>query len=130
MSNWEVIEVKVITHGCLHVRFADGLEGPVRFLPSAYRGVFSRLLDPSEFAKATVNGYFVTDEGAGVAPFSGVDAVSIAGGKNEDTITGALGGEFRPLGDALGLRVAYETELSNSTSLFGHRWTVSAVYEF
>ena len=60
MSNWEVIEVKVITHGCLHVRFADGLEGPVRFLPSAYRGVFSRLLDPSEFAKATVNGYFVT----------------------------------------------------------------------
>ncbi len=35
MLNWEVIEAKVIEHGYLHVRFADGLEGKVRFLPSA-----------------------------------------------------------------------------------------------
>ena len=60
MLNWEVIEAKVIEHGCLYVRFADGLEGKVRFLPSAYRGVFSRLLDPNEFEKVKVNGYFVT----------------------------------------------------------------------
>lgn len=77
-----------------------------------------------------VNGYFVTDEGSVGAPFSGVDAVSIGGGEDEDTITGAIGAEFRPLGDELGLRLAYETELSDNNSLFGHRWTLSAVYEF
>jgi hypothetical protein len=60
MLNWEVIEAKVIEHGRLHVRFADGLEGQVRFLPSAYSGVFSRLLDPNEFKKVKVNCYFVT----------------------------------------------------------------------
>lgn len=77
-----------------------------------------------------VNGYFVTKEGPVGAPFSGVDAVSIGGGKNEDVITGAVGAEFRPFGDHIGLRGAYETQLSNSRSLFGHRWTLSAVYEF
>ena len=77
-----------------------------------------------------VNGYFVTDEGPGTTDFSGVDAVSLGGGGDEDTITGALGAEFRPFGEELGLRAAYETELSDSTSLFGHRWTLSAVYEF
>lgn len=77
-----------------------------------------------------LNGYFVTDEGPVGAPFSGVDAVSVGGGENEDTITGAIGAEFRPFGPELGLRAAYETELTNQVSLFGHRWTVSAVYEF
>lgn len=77
-----------------------------------------------------VNGYFVTDEGTVGAGFSGVDAVSIGGGESEDTITGAIGGELRPLGDDLGLRLAYETQLTNSSSLFGHRWTISAVFEF
>lgn len=77
-----------------------------------------------------VNGYFVTDEGPGVVPFSGVDAVAIGGGEDEDTITGALGGEFRPFGPDFGLRAAYETQLTGNDSLFGHRWTVSAVYEF
>lgn len=77
-----------------------------------------------------VNGYFVTDEGSGVVNFSGVDAVAVGGGESEDTITGALGAEFRPFGPDLGLRLAYETELSDKVSLFGHRWTFSAVYEF
>lgn len=58
--NWDVIEVKVVDHGCLHIRFADGLEGQVKFLPSAYRGVFEKLADPDEFCKARVNDYFVT----------------------------------------------------------------------
>jgi len=77
-----------------------------------------------------LNGYFVTSEGAGVAPFSGVDAVAIAGGKGEETLTGAIGGEFRPFGPELGIRAAYETQLNSSESLFGHRWTVSTVYAF
>ncbi len=77
-----------------------------------------------------INGYFVQDEGSTGAPFSGLDAVSVGGGEDEDTITGAIGLELRPLGPELGLRAAYETELSDSTNLFGHRWTFSAVYEF
>lgn len=75
-----------------------------------------------------INGYFAQDD-RGPA-FSGVDAGSLPGGSKEDTITGALGLELRPLGAELGFRVAYESELSNSTSLFGHRWTLSVVYEF
>jgi len=75
-----------------------------------------------------LNGYFAQDDRG--PPFSGVDAGSLPGGSGEDTITGALGFELRPLGPALGLRAAYETELSDSISLFGHRWTLSAVYEF
>ncbi|PXA05583.1 hypothetical protein DDZ13_01535 [Coraliomargarita sinensis] len=75
-----------------------------------------------------INGYFAQDEG--VFPFSGVDAVSLGGGDGEDIWTGALGFELRPLGPEFGLRAAYETELSDNVSLFGHRWTLSAVYEF
>lgn len=77
-----------------------------------------------------VNGYFVQDEGKAGPNFSGVDAVSIGGGEDDDTITGVLGFELRPLGDDFGLRAAYETQLNDDTSLFGYRWTFSAVYEF
>ncbi|WP_162030949.1 MULTISPECIES: hypothetical protein [unclassified Lentimonas] len=79
-----------------------------------------------------VNGYFVQDEGKNSLdiPFSGVDAASIGGGEDNDTITGVLGFELRPLGDDLGLRAAYETQLNDDDSLFGYRWTFSAVYEF
>ena len=76
-----------------------------------------------------VNGYFVTDESAAAPAFSGVDAVSLPGGEDEDTITGVIGAELRPC-SGIALRGAYETELSDSVSLFGHRWTFSAVYEF
>jgi len=74
-----------------------------------------------------INGYLSQDDGS---PFSGVDAVSVLGGGDEDTWTGALGFELRPLGPDLGIRAAYETELSDNISLFGHRWALSAVYEF
>ena len=81
-----------------------------------------------------VNGYFVTSEGPagplGELPFNGVDAFSVAGGDKDDTITGVLGFELRPFGEDLGLRAAYETQLNDDTSLFGYRWTFSAVYEF
>lgn len=79
-----------------------------------------------------INGYFVTKESERDIDlaFSGVDAVSISAGENESTITGALGAEIRPAGDNFGLRGAYETQLGNRISLFGHRWTLSAVYTF
>jgi hypothetical protein len=80
-----------------------------------------------------VNGYFVQEANSsnGGTNFSGVDAVSVNGGDDDDTITYALGFELRPLGESLGLRTAYETQLNNSEdSLFGYRWTFSAVYEF
>ncbi len=77
-----------------------------------------------------VNGYFVQDAGQVAAAFSGVDAVSIGGGEDSDTITGVLGVECRPFCENLGLRLAYETELNDNVSLFGDRWTFSAVYEF
>jgi hypothetical protein len=75
-----------------------------------------------------VNGYFVTDGSA--VPFSGVDAVSIDGGEDEDTLTGAVGLEFRPGMESLGLRIAYERELGSNLNLFGSRWTLSAVFGF
>lgn len=74
-----------------------------------------------------LNGYMAQDEGA--VPFSGVDAGSLPGGEENDTYTIAFGGELRVV-DGLGLRAAYETELNDNVSLFGDRWTLSAVYEF
>ena len=77
-----------------------------------------------------VNGYFVSDEGSTGLPFSGVDIVSAGGGEDNHTLTYALGFEARPI-ELLGLRLAYETQLNNSEeSLFGQRWSFSAVYEF
>jgi hypothetical protein len=77
-----------------------------------------------------INGYLAQDRSSipGV-DFSGVDAGSLPGGKENDTYTYALGGELRLI-DRLGLRVAYEAELNDNVSLFGDRWTLSAVYEF
>jgi hypothetical protein len=77
-----------------------------------------------------VNGYFVQDAGSADAGFSGVDAVSVGGGEDEDTITGVLGLELRPFCENSAIRVAYETELSDNVGLFGDRWTFSAIYEF
>lgn len=80
-----------------------------------------------------LNGYFVQEANSSVTniDFSGVDAVSINGGEDNDTITYALGFELRPFDESLGLRAAYESQLNNDEeSLFGYRWTISAVYEF
>lgn len=79
-----------------------------------------------------LNGYFAPDaSGSENLPVSGVDVVSVNGGDDNDTITYALGFEARPLDESLGLRVAYETQLNNyEDSLFGYRWSFSAVYEF
>ena len=49
---WDVTEVKVQNDTALWVRFRDGLQGQVIFLPSAFRGVFARLSQPAEFRQA------------------------------------------------------------------------------
>ena len=78
-----------------------------------------------------LNGYFVQEANSSGSFPSGVDLVSVNGGEDNDTITYALGFELRPLDESLGLRTAYETQLNNyEDSLFGYRWTFSAVYEF
>lgn len=80
-----------------------------------------------------LNGYFVQEANSSITDidFSGVDAVSVNGGEDNDVITYALGFEVRPLVESLGLRAAYEAQLNDDEeSLFGHRWTFSAVFEF
>lgn len=51
---WDVTEVKVIGDFALSVRFRDGLEGAVKFLPSFFRGVFTDLASLSEFQKVQI----------------------------------------------------------------------------
>ena len=58
--HWDVVEASVLEQGRFSVTFADGLTGTVRFLPSAYRGVFAKLRDPDVFNQLYVNDYFVT----------------------------------------------------------------------
>ncbi len=57
---WRVNEVRVIDDYAVWVRFVDGLEGVVRFLPGFFRGVFSHLIDPAQFRQVTVVGGAVT----------------------------------------------------------------------
>lgn len=52
--NWEVADVRLDGEYVLWVRFNDGLEGLVKFMPSAFRGVFARLGQRGEFAKVSV----------------------------------------------------------------------------
>lgn len=76
-----------------------------------------------------INGYHVTDEGDVVTPFSGADVLNLGGNKNENVITAAVGFEVRPF-ERVAVRAAYERAISDNTDLFGHRWTVSTVFEF
>ena len=55
-ASWRVREVRVIEDYAVWVRFKDGLEGVVRFLPGFFRGVFSHLKDPAQFRQVTVVG--------------------------------------------------------------------------
>lgn len=61
--------------------------------------------------------------------FSGADVANLGGGA--DLLTLGMGAEIRPLDTPdFGLRVAYETDLTDGDSLYGYRWTFSAVYRF
>jgi hypothetical protein len=79
-----------------------------------------------------INGYFVTDDnGTSLSPYSGLDAVSLGSGQNEDVWTAALGAEVRPFeNNNVSVRAAYETDISDSENLFNYRWTFSTVYPF
>jgi hypothetical protein len=49
--DWDITEVKVIGDHTLRVRFKDGLEGVVKFLPNFFRGVFTPLRDQAQFQR-------------------------------------------------------------------------------
>ena len=52
--NWDVTSAEVAENFSLRVKFRDGVEGVVRFLPSAFRGVFAGLVDTSQFRQVSV----------------------------------------------------------------------------
>jgi hypothetical protein len=52
--DWDVTDVMLVDQAALWVRFRDGVEGPVRFLPTFFRGVFAHLRDPEQFRKVSV----------------------------------------------------------------------------
>jgi len=51
---YDIAEVKAAADFSLKVRFADGLSGTVRFLPSFFRGVFAHLTDATQFANVCI----------------------------------------------------------------------------
>ena len=77
-----------------------------------------------------VNGYQTLDNGDNTPlPFSGVDVANLGGGDGEDVITAGYGVAYRSSED-FSIRVAHESPLTDKEDLFGHRWTVSAVWSF
>lgn len=57
---WDVIEVKPIKYLTLSVKFADGLSGIVRILPTHLTGVFTPLKQEDFFVKVSVHDGVVT----------------------------------------------------------------------
>lgn len=79
---WRVSEVRVIDDYAVQVRFMDGLEGVVRFLPGFFRGVFSHLSDPAKFRQVTVVGGAVTWPGElDLAPDAMHEEIKLRGGE-------------------------------------------------
>lgn len=58
--HYDVIEAEITGHLAFKVRFADGLTGTVRILPSHLRGVFAALADPAVFESLRVTSGFVS----------------------------------------------------------------------
>lgn len=52
--HWDLTDVRLQDHNTLWVRFADGTEGAVEFLPSAFRGVFQPLSNQAHFSQAAI----------------------------------------------------------------------------
>jgi len=79
---WRVSEVKVIGDYAVQVRFMDGLEGVVRFLPGFFRGVFSHLIDPAQFRQVKVISGAVTWPGnLDLAPDAMHEEIKVRGGE-------------------------------------------------
>ena len=51
---WDIVEANVVEPWTLSIRFADGLQGSVRFDPSFFEGVFTPLRDPAQFAQVSL----------------------------------------------------------------------------
>jgi hypothetical protein len=52
---WDVIEVKVTENLSLYVRFADGTNGQVRFMPQHLTGIFEPLKNPQFFNQVFID---------------------------------------------------------------------------
>lgn len=67
---YDVVEAQVVGELTLKVRFADGLTGIVKFLPSCLYGVFEKLKNPDFFNQFTVAEGFVAwgDDEVDLAP--------------------------------------------------------------
>ena len=71
-------KVQVVDDYTVQVRFMDGLEGVVRFLPGFFRGVFSPLVDPAQFRQVKVVGGAVTWPGD-LAPDAMYEEIKLRG---------------------------------------------------
>jgi len=77
---WDVIEVTSDAHLTLSVRFADGVAGKVRFLPSHLTGVFTPLKQADFFKEVFVNDGVVTWPGEiDLAPDAMHDEIKLHG---------------------------------------------------
>lgn len=75
-----VVAVNAKGNLTLHVEFADGVQGEVRFLPSHLSGVFEPLRSPNFFAQAYIERGAVTWPGElDLAPDAMYDAVKQSG---------------------------------------------------
>jgi hypothetical protein len=67
----DITDVTVLSHGVLHLRFADGLEGDVDVLERMRGPVFADARTPTGFREVTVDdetGTIVWPNGADLAP--------------------------------------------------------------
>lgn len=76
-----------------------------------------------------MNGYHILDAADSPINFQGADVLNIGTGAGDMVITLAPGFEIRPHKD-VGLRGAFEFPLTNEEDIFGHRFTLSAVWSF
>ena len=78
---YDVVHVEAVDSLTLAVRFEDGLEGQVRFDPSRFRGVFSKLRDEAYFARVGISNGTVSwpDEDPDLAPDTMYDAIKRGG---------------------------------------------------
>ncbi|MDD4889021.1 MAG: DUF2442 domain-containing protein [Phycisphaerae bacterium] len=60
MADYDVVAVRALEGMQLQVRFADGVSGIVRLMPTHLYGVFAPLKDPAVFALASCENGFVS----------------------------------------------------------------------
>ena len=51
---WRITAMRLTGEQAMSICFVDGTEGPVRFGPNFFQGVFAHLSDPVRFAEARV----------------------------------------------------------------------------